>query len=150
MLLLFLALLISSLVPAPGRGAEPPSKAGFAYGAINAYMAKLNMPFQATGMVTTRKILESNEQMVERVARANVDAVNYIRSPENKKSVLQTMSKNFKVANPERIEACVPGHRGRTATQHLSDDAGGAVGSQAHGGTGDQSKGIAGQNQGGG
>jgi ABC-type nitrate/sulfonate/bicarbonate transport system substrate-binding protein len=105
MLLLFLALLISSLVPAPGRGAEPPSKAGFAYGAINAYMAKLNIPFQATGMVTTRKILKSNEQMVERVARANVDAVNYIRSPENKKSVLQTMSKNFKVANPERIEA---------------------------------------------
>ena len=43
--------------------------------------------------------------MVERVARAKVDAVNYIRNPANKKSVLQTMAKNFKVANPERIEA---------------------------------------------
>jgi hypothetical protein len=43
--------------------------------------------------------------MVERVAHANVDAVNYIRNPANKKSVLQTMTKNLKVANPERIEA---------------------------------------------
>jgi ABC-type nitrate/sulfonate/bicarbonate transport system substrate-binding protein len=68
-------------------------------------MAKLNIPFQATGMVTTRKILKSNGQMVERVARANVDAVNYIRNPANKKSVLQTMAKNLKIANPERIEA---------------------------------------------
>jgi hypothetical protein len=39
MLLFFLvALLIGSLTPAPGRGAEPPTKAVFAYGAINAYM----------------------------------------------------------------------------------------------------------------
>ena len=38
-------------------------------------MAKLNIPFQATGMVTTRKILKSNAQMVERVARANVDSI---------------------------------------------------------------------------
>ncbi len=67
-------------------------------------MARLNIPFQATGMVTTRKILKSNEQMVERVARANVDAVNYIRNPGNKKSVLQIMAKNLKVS-PERIEA---------------------------------------------
>ena len=66
-------------------------------------MAKLNIPFQATGMVTTRKILKSNLQMVERIGRANVDAVNYIRNPANKKSVLQTMAKNLKVS-PERIE----------------------------------------------
>jgi NitT/TauT family transport system substrate-binding protein len=67
-------------------------------------MAKLNILFQATGMVTTRKILKSDQQMVERIGRANVDAVNYIRNPANKKSVLQTMTKNLKVS-PERIEA---------------------------------------------
>ena len=67
-------------------------------------MAKLNIPFQATGMVTTRKILKSDLQMVERIGRANVDAVHYIRNPANKKSVLQTMAKNLKVS-PERIEA---------------------------------------------
>jgi hypothetical protein len=67
-------------------------------------MAKLNIPFQASGMVTTRKILKSDLQMVERIGRANVDAVHYIRNPANKKSVLQTMAKNLKVS-PERIEA---------------------------------------------
>ncbi len=71
-----------------------------------------------------RKILKSNEQMVERVARAKVDAGNYIRNPANKKSVLQTMTKNLKVANPERIEAALLGHRGRAAAQHLPDGAG--------------------------
>jgi ABC-type nitrate/sulfonate/bicarbonate transport system substrate-binding protein len=58
-----------------------------------------------TGIATTRKVLKSNPQMVERVARANVDAVNFIHNPANKKSVIQTMAKNLKVANPERIEA---------------------------------------------
>jgi len=42
--------------------------------------------------------------MVERLGRATVDAVNYIRNPANKKSVLQTMTKNLKVASPERVE----------------------------------------------
>ena len=58
-----------------------------------------------TSIATTKKILKSNEQMVERVARAKLVAINYILNPANKKSVLQTMAKNLKVANPERIEA---------------------------------------------
>jgi len=47
-----------------------------------------------TGIATTRKILKSNEQMVERVARAKLVAINYILNPASKKSVLQTMAKN--------------------------------------------------------
>jgi hypothetical protein len=43
--------------------------------------------------------------MIERLGRATVDAVNYIRNPTNKKSVLQTMTKNLKVPSPERVEA---------------------------------------------
>lgn len=58
-----------------------------------------------TGIATTSKILKSNKQMVERVARAKLVAINYILNPANKKSVLQTMAKNLKVANPERIKA---------------------------------------------
>lgn len=68
-------------------------------------MAKLNVPFQSSGMVTTRKILKSDPQMVERVGRATVDAITYIRHPANKKSVLQTMTKQLKLARPERTEA---------------------------------------------
>jgi len=45
-------------------------------------------------MILEGWILKSNEQMVERVARAKLDAINYILNPANKKSVVQTMAKN--------------------------------------------------------
>ena len=67
-------------------------------------MGQLNIPFQASGMVTTRKILRSDPLMIERVGRATVDAVNFIRNPINKKSVLQTMVKQLRLATAERAE----------------------------------------------
>lgn len=67
-------------------------------------MGQLNIPFQASGMVTTRKILRSDAQMIERVGRATVNAVAFIRNPANKKSVLQTMTKQLKLASAERAE----------------------------------------------
>lgn len=67
-------------------------------------MGQLNLPFQASGMVTTRKILRSDPLMIERVGRATVDAVNFIRNPVNKKSVVQTMIKQLRIATPERAE----------------------------------------------
>jgi NitT/TauT family transport system substrate-binding protein len=68
-------------------------------------MAKLNIPFQASGMVTTRKLLRSDPLMLERVGRATADAIKFIVAPANKKTVLQTMSKNLKLAKPDRLEA---------------------------------------------
>jgi ABC-type nitrate/sulfonate/bicarbonate transport system substrate-binding protein len=68
-------------------------------------MAKLNIPFQASGMVTTRKILRSEPQMVERVGRATLDAINFIRDAANKNVVLRIMAKNLKLAKPEKLEA---------------------------------------------
>lgn len=68
-------------------------------------MAKLNIPFQASGMVTTRRILWSKPQMIERVGRATVDAINFIRNTASRKTVLQIMAKNLKLAKPERLEA---------------------------------------------
>lgn len=68
-------------------------------------MAKLNIPFQASGMVTTRKVLRADPQTIERVGRATVDSINFIRSSANKTSVLQTMAKNLKLAKPDRLEA---------------------------------------------
>ena len=68
-------------------------------------MAKLNIPFQASGMVTTRKLLRSDPLMLERVGRATADAIKFIVAPANKKTILQTMSKNLKLAKPDRLEA---------------------------------------------
>src|SRR5215831_17387528 len=41
-------------------------------------MAKMDIPFQASGMVTTRKLLRSDPMMLERVGRATVDAINFV------------------------------------------------------------------------
>jgi ABC-type nitrate/sulfonate/bicarbonate transport system substrate-binding protein len=68
-------------------------------------MAKLNIPFQASGMVTMRKTLRSDPQMVERVGRATVDAVHFIVEPKNKSRIIQSIMKNLKLTDRERGEA---------------------------------------------
>jgi ABC-type nitrate/sulfonate/bicarbonate transport system substrate-binding protein len=68
-------------------------------------MAKLNIPFQASGLVTMRKILRSDPQMVERVGRATVDSIQFIGKPENKTRVVQSLMKNLKVTDRERAES---------------------------------------------
>jgi len=68
-------------------------------------MAKLNIPFQASGMVTTRRLLRSDPAMLERVGRATVEAIRFIVDPPNKKTVLQIMAKNLRMAKPDQIEA---------------------------------------------
>jgi ABC-type nitrate/sulfonate/bicarbonate transport system substrate-binding protein len=67
-------------------------------------MAKLNIPFQASGLVTMRKVLRNDPQMVERVGRATVDSIHYIVNPANKARVVQSVMKNLKVTDRERVE----------------------------------------------
>lgn len=68
-------------------------------------MAKLNIPFQASGLVTQRKILRSDPHMIDRVGRATVEAIQYIATPANKARVVQSLMKNLKVTDKERAEA---------------------------------------------
>jgi ABC-type nitrate/sulfonate/bicarbonate transport system substrate-binding protein len=67
-------------------------------------MAKLNIPFQASGLVTMRKILRSDPQLIERVGRATVDAIQFIAAPANKTRVIQSLMKNLKISAPEKAE----------------------------------------------
>jgi NitT/TauT family transport system substrate-binding protein len=68
-------------------------------------MAKLNIPFQASGFVTTRKLMRLEPLLLERLGRATVDAIRFIRTPANKQTVLRTMAKNLKLARLDQIEA---------------------------------------------
>jgi ABC-type nitrate/sulfonate/bicarbonate transport system substrate-binding protein len=68
-------------------------------------MAKLNIPFQASGLVTMRRILRSDPQMVERVGRATVEAIQYIVHPANKKTVIQSLMKHLRLSDTSRAEA---------------------------------------------
>ena len=67
-------------------------------------MAKLNIPFQASGLVTMRKILRSDPQIIERVGRATVDSIQFIVNATNKARVVQSIMKNLKVTDRERVE----------------------------------------------
>jgi ABC-type nitrate/sulfonate/bicarbonate transport system substrate-binding protein len=82
--------------------AKPATSEGFP---VLVDMAKLNIPFQASGLVTMRKILRNDPQMVERMARATLDAVNFIASPANRNTVVQSLIKNLKLGDRERAEA---------------------------------------------
>ena len=68
-------------------------------------MAKLNIPFQASGLVTSRKIMRNDPQLIERIARATVDAVNFIAAPVNKNRVVESLMKNLKMSARDKAEA---------------------------------------------
>ena len=67
-------------------------------------MAKLNIPFQASGLAVLRKTLRSEPVMVDRVGRATVDAIRFIAAPANKNVVVQSMMKNLRISERERAE----------------------------------------------
>jgi ABC-type nitrate/sulfonate/bicarbonate transport system substrate-binding protein len=67
-------------------------------------LAKENVPFQSSGLVTSGKFMKSNPQMVENVARAIVEGVAFARNPANKKTVLQILAKNLRLDRPDLLE----------------------------------------------
>lgn len=67
-------------------------------------LAKENVPFQSAGLVTTRKFMRANPQLVENVARAIVEGVAFARNPANKKIVLQSLARNLRLDKPDILE----------------------------------------------
>ena len=68
-------------------------------------MAKMNIPFQASGLTVLRKTLRSEPAMIDRVGRATVDAIRFIAAPANKNAVVQSVMKNLKISDRERGES---------------------------------------------
>jgi ABC-type nitrate/sulfonate/bicarbonate transport system substrate-binding protein len=67
-------------------------------------MAKLNIPFQASGLVTMRKTLRNDSQLIERVGRATVDAIHFITTPANKNRVIDSLMKNLRIGARDKAE----------------------------------------------
>ncbi len=66
--------------------------------------SKENIPFQGTGLVTSRRLIRSDPQLIENVVKAMVEAVAFIHNPANKKAVEQTIAKYLRLDKPERVE----------------------------------------------
>ncbi len=67
-------------------------------------LAKENVPFQSSGLVTSRKFMRLSPQLVENVAKAIVEGVAFARNPANKKIVLQSLSKNLRLDKSDLLE----------------------------------------------
>jgi len=81
------------------------SKAAIAEGfPVLVDMAKLNIPFQATGLTVLRKTLRSEPVMVDRMGRALTDAVRFIANPANKNVVVSSIMKNLRISDRPRGE----------------------------------------------
>ncbi|MGE5215974.1 MAG: ABC transporter substrate-binding protein [Chloroflexota bacterium] len=79
-----------------------------AHGFTNlADLAELPIPFQSTGVMTTKRFIRSSPEVVEGVLRGIVDSMAFIAQPENKPAVLKSIAKGLRLA---KVEQAVEGY----------------------------------------
>ncbi len=70
-------------------------------------LAELPIPFQSTGVMTTKRFIKSSPEVVESVLRGIVDSMAFIAQPENKPAVLKSLAKGLRLA---KVEQAVQGY----------------------------------------
>jgi ABC-type nitrate/sulfonate/bicarbonate transport system substrate-binding protein len=70
-------------------------------------LAKLPIPFQSTGVLTTKRFMNSSPEVVEGVIRGLVDSLAFIAQPENKPAVLKSLVKGLRL---QKVEQAVEGY----------------------------------------
>ena len=67
-------------------------------------LGKANVPFQSSGLATSRKYMRANPQLVENLAKAVLEGVAFVQNPANKKTVVGSIARNLKLDGSERLE----------------------------------------------
>jgi NitT/TauT family transport system substrate-binding protein len=67
-------------------------------------LGKEKVPFQASGLVTSRKYWRSNPLIVENLAKAVIEGVAFVQNPANKKAVVDSIARNLRLDRPDRLE----------------------------------------------
>ena len=70
-------------------------------------LAKLPIPFQSTGVLTTRRFMNASPEVVEAVLRGIVDSLQFIAQPENKPAVLKSLMKGLRL---QKVDQAVEGY----------------------------------------
>ena len=65
-------------------------------------LAKLPIPFQSTGVLTTRRFMNASPEVVEGVLRGIVDSLQFIAQPENKPAVLKSLMKGLRLQKADQ------------------------------------------------
>jgi len=70
-------------------------------------LAQLPIPFQSTGVLTTRRFINASPEVVEGVLRGIVDSMTFIAQPDNKPAVLKSLAKGLRL---QSVEQAVEGY----------------------------------------
>ena len=70
-------------------------------------LAKLPIPFQSTGILTTRRYMNASPEVVENMLRGLVDSLHFIAQPENKPAVLKSLMKGLRL---QKVEQAMEGY----------------------------------------
>ena len=65
-------------------------------------LTKLPIPFQSTGVLTTRRFINSSPEVVENVLRGLTDSLAFIAQPENKPAVLKSLVKGLRLKTTDQ------------------------------------------------
>ena len=68
-------------------------------------LGKANVPYQASGLVTSRKYLRANPLVTENLAKAVIEGVAFLLNPANKKAVVDSIARNLRLDRPDRLES---------------------------------------------
>jgi ABC-type nitrate/sulfonate/bicarbonate transport system substrate-binding protein len=67
-------------------------------------LGKENVPFQSSGLVTSRRYMRAHPRVVENLAKAVIEGVAFVQNPGNKKVVVDSIARNLKLDRPDRLE----------------------------------------------
>lgn len=67
-------------------------------------LGKANVPYQASGLVTSRRYMRGNPLIVENLAKAVIDGAAFVQNPANKKPVLDSIARNLRLDGTDRVE----------------------------------------------
>jgi len=100
------------LVQAVATGVVDASYLSYTYGSLAkkqglnviADLATLKVPYQSTGVLVRRSLINSNPELVEKMLRALTQAIAFVGKPENKKAVMTSLWKGLRLAKFEDAE----------------------------------------------
>jgi len=99
-------------VQAVATGVVDASYLSYTYGSLAkkqglnviADLATLKVPYQSTGVLVRRSLINSNPELVEKMLRALTQAIAFVGKPENKKAVMTSLWKGLRLAKFEDAE----------------------------------------------
>jgi NitT/TauT family transport system substrate-binding protein len=65
---------------------------------------KEKVPFQSSGMVTSRTYFKAHPQIIENLSRAISEGLAFILKPANKEIVTRSLARNLRLDKPDRVE----------------------------------------------